>query len=207
MRHALIMDQNKKSLIKGSKEFKNGSLGVKPRKGKYLNCKMCRNEFYRRLAHLEGATYCSRACLLLDPKTKVLLVCSQCKKEYLQYPSAIYWAKQRGHKGNYCSPQCRQQSMVTNWDKDEHKLNKIYNSDIRGSAQFKEWRKSVFERDNYTCQRCNIRGNYLEPHHIFRFSFFPDFRFLVANGVTYCRGCHQLTKKWDKKWRLQLFDK
>ena len=96
---------------------------------------------------------------------------------------------------------------MNDWNKDERRFNKKYSRDIRESTQFKEWRKAVFQRDDYTCQKCFIRGTYLEPHHIFRFAYYPEFRFIVSNGITYCRDCHQLTKKYDKKWKLQLFDK
>ena len=47
---------------------------------------------------------------------------------------------------------------------------------IRSRVEIKEWRKSVFERDNYTCQECGIRGTYLEADHIKPFAYFPELR-------------------------------
>lgn len=43
------------------------------------------------------------------------------------------------------------------------------------SQEWKDWRKGIFERDNYQCQKCLIKkshGNNIEihPHHIKRFS-------------------------------------
>jgi hypothetical protein len=70
------------------------------------------------------------------------------------------------------------------------------NRRLRASTDFKEWRKAVFERDNYTCQMCLLRSRrgqqiYLHPHHIKLFSKYPKFRFEVSNGLTLCSNCHK----------------
>lgn len=69
------------------------------------------------------------------------------------------------------------------------------NNKIHGSAEWKNWRKSVFQRDNYTCKVCLQRGVYLEAHHKKSFIKFPNLRFVVSNGVTLCRECHKKLKK------------
>ena len=68
------------------------------------------------------------------------------------------------------------------------------NQAIRNSVKYKEWRKQVFERDNYRCIWCGIRGGYIEADHIKPFAFFPELRFAIDNGRTLCINCHNTTK-------------
>jgi len=74
------------------------------------------------------------------------------------------------------------------------------NKRIRRSSKFFEWRKKVFERDNYTCRKCNKRGNELHPHHIKPFSSYPKLRFEISNGLTLCAKCHRKTDSWSFRW-------
>ena len=68
---------------------------------------------------------------------------------------------------------------------------------IRSSHRYKEWRKSVFERDDYTCQMCGIRGTTLHADHIKSFALFPDLRFELSNGRTLCVPCHKQTESYS----------
>lgn len=80
---------------------------------------------------------------------------------------------------------------------------------IRRTEKYKRWRKKVFERDNYTCQKCKVRsGNrktvYLEAHHKKEFSKIlaeKEIKTLddaynckelwdINNGKTLCLDCH-----------------
>ncbi len=56
------------------------------------------------------------------------------------------------------------------------------------SIQYKEWRKKVFERDNYACQDCGIHAReigYLTAHHIKSFAKYPDLKFHFKPGPSY----------------------
>lgn len=60
----------------------------------------------------------------------------------------------------------------------------------RSSLEIKLWRKSVFERDNFTCQKTGKRGGKLVAHHINNFSEFKELRTSIENGVTLSRESH-----------------
>lgn len=77
---------------------------------------------------------------------------------------------------------------------------------IRNCAEYKYWRKAVFERDEYTCQDCGAKsgkgkGVVLNADHIKPFAFFPELRFDVANGKTLCLECHKKTPTFALKKR------
>jgi hypothetical protein len=66
------------------------------------------------------------------------------------------------------------------------------NKKIRKSKEYLYWVDSVYRRDKFICQECNIKcqkGNII-AHHIKPFSRFPKIRFDIDNGVTLCRSCH-----------------
>lgn len=73
---------------------------------------------------------------------------------------------------------------------------------IRHSPEYREWRKAVFKRDNYTCQFCGSdRGGNFVAHHIEPFADFPESRFDLNNGITLCQSCHELL---HYKFRISL---
>lgn len=83
---------------------------------------------------------------------------------------------------------------------------------IRGLEKYQEWRNYIFERDNYTCQKCGRRsckGDKVEIHadHIIPLSFIISKNKIedieeslncseiwdVDNGRTLCKECHKNT--------------
>lgn len=64
------------------------------------------------------------------------------------------------------------------------------------------WRKAVFERDDFICQKCRKRGGRLQAHHIFGYNQFPHLRWNLDNGITLCVGCHKETDNYGSKGRI-----
>ena len=65
--------------------------------------------------------------------------------------------------------------------------------------EYKDWRKAVFERDDYTCQCCGVKGGYLEADHIKPWCAFPTLRYSLNNGRTLCKNCHIKQDTYGRK--------
>lgn len=78
-------------------------------------------------------------------------------------------------------------STVLPWEKP--------NTNKRNYVGYKEWRKEVFIRDNFTCRQCGKIGGVLNAHHIKSFVKYPNLRIKISNGITYCEKCHK-----EYKW-------
>jgi hypothetical protein len=64
---------------------------------------------------------------------------------------------------------------------DDYRMRKLFRSRIQ---------TQVFERDNYTCQICGVRGVKLQVDHIQSWSEYVELRFNLDNCRTLCQGCH-----------------
>lgn len=69
------------------------------------------------------------------------------------------------------------------------------NARVRHSLEYKLWRKSVFERDKWTCVKCeyrskgksDIRADHIKPFHLFK-----ELRLDINNGRTLCVECDKV---------------
>ena len=68
-------------------------------------------------------------------------------------------------------------------------LIKFYNE-----SGFKEIRKKIYERDMYTCQRCNhkCKGREIQCHHIIPVRLGGGNN--LDNLITFCRSCHKIVE-------------
>jgi hypothetical protein len=78
------------------------------------------------------------------------------------------------------------------------------NRKLRNSYLARNWRKAVFERDDYTCQECGARnGNgktvHLNADHKKPWFSHPELRFEISNGRTLCLECHTKTDTFGIK--------
>lgn len=73
----------------------------------------------------------------------------------------------------------------------------------RHYPEYTEWVKSVYERDDYTCQKCNARGVTLNAHHILPYAQYKKLRTELSNGITLCEDCH---RGFHKEYGLKNFN-
>jgi len=157
-------------------------------------CETCGVAFFCWPSYISrgGGRYCSRQCRFKAQTTRVEHRCEICGK-----PFYIKFVFANDGKRKYCSRKCTGLGRTkfysgensTHWKggvTPEH-------LQIRRGTGYREWRKSVFIRDNWTCQDCGQLGGTLHAHHIFPFADFPEHRFATWNGVTLCKDCHYKT--------------
>lgn len=76
---------------------------------------------------------------------------------------------------------------------------KTHRSHHTQDTQYKNWRISIFTRDDFTCQICYIRGYRLNADHIKSWAGYPELRFELSNGRTLCESCHRTTSNYGAR--------
>lgn len=69
------------------------------------------------------------------------------------------------------------------------------------SAEWAEARRLCFERDDYTCQMCGVRGGDLNAHHIKDWCNHPESRLDLSNLQTLCVSCHRALHTGESRIR------
>lgn len=83
-------------------------------------------------------------------------------------------------------------SLNNLWMGGVSKINKTERQLAMQTIEYKLWRSSVFERDNYTCVECGGHGIKLEADHIKPWRDYPELRYDISNGRTLCKVCHKM---------------
>jgi len=73
------------------------------------------------------------------------------------------------------------------------------NEMLRKSEEYTQWRISVLTRDSFMCRECGSHSN-LYAHHILPRRDNPELIFVIDNGITLCKRCHEKTF-----WKEYLF--
>lgn len=181
--------------------YKKGHTPWNKQKQVSKKCLFCHNSFTDRESLIGKRKFCSQKCRNLwgrgrkmDTRGgKIRKICFRCEKEF------TCWRYERERK--YCSKKCWHDDLS---DKQSGKGNPNWKGGISprplNSRRYREWRKAVFERDDYKCVKCGYSGGrILNAHHKKDWSMFPELRYNVSNGETLCINCHKLTKSFGRK--------
>lgn len=86
--------------------------------------------------------------------------------------------------------------LSNNWKGGTKKARNIEMSRI----EYRTWRKSVLQRDNYTCTQCESKEK-LQVDHIIPWSVSIEHRYNLSNGRVLCFDCHKKTDTYGIKAR------
>lgn len=108
----------------------------------------------------------------------------------------------KSHKGKKLSEETKEKLRK---NAKRGKESPFYNPEIsdkerkikRKYPEYNDFKKEVFERDNYTCQCCGKRGGELNAHHIYGYKEYPKYRTDINNGITLSEEIH---KKYHSKY-------
>lgn len=163
-------------------------------------CRGCKQEFNPRK---KNSSSCSKSCALLGGKNALGHTVSEKAKQKMSQSffkqGHTPWHK--GTKGKIVgvwSGKKRPDVSGENHHAWKGGITPI-NEKIRKSLEYKKWRQSIYERDDYTCQLCGARGVEIHADHIKSFSRYPKERFNIDNGRTLCKPCHLKTDNYGTK--------
>ncbi len=145
-------------------------------------------------------------------------ICEVCGKEYYSKTdkqkfcsNKCRWESRRGRKRKPFPKEWKDKMSKSKKGKTGEKSNawkggiSPLNDIIRHCFKYIEWVKSIFNRDNFTCQICGQYSGNLEVHHVKRFHYIIEENHItsldqalicselwnVYNGITLCKECHK----------------
>lgn len=175
-----------KNRIVGCKKGKKYPHLQRARKG---NCLICGKEYRATKDFKERKQkYCSKKCWAERGK-KYKNLCLNC---------GMYYESTNNKK--YCSRKCAHHHQVSEMAPAYKDGKSLQRERARNGNKLRNWRNSVFKRDNYICKICGKKGE-IHAHHIEYFSSNHEKRYDINNGITLCVKCHGRQHNKDFEYR------
>lgn len=152
-------------------------------------CSVCGSDF---TSEKRRVKFCSKKCANNGKLNRKVTECDYCGK-IIDRPASQY----NGKESVYCSRECQHKGWSILYSGENSPLynhNKPIEERLieRKYIDYYEWRKQVYQKDNYTCQCCgDDRGGNLVAHHILNYSEHIQLRTEIPNGITLCKTCHK----------------
>lgn len=177
---------NKGRFVKGMTPHNKG-------RGEFKLCQVCLKEMWVENNLLKSKKFCSKKCCYKGRNNNGLFVKGH--KDFVPKESRGHTEETKEKMKKTSRENLKRGSDSPNWrggkGTERHNLMKQF--------EYREWRKKVFTRDNYTCQICNKQGGYLEADHIKEWCNYPELRYDLDNGRTLCKPCHKKIDNYGVK--------
>lgn len=167
-----------------STKFQKGHTPWNKSQGVHINCGSCGVDMRIEPSQVGRKKFCSKACFYKGRELKGLF-----EKGHLD----LVPAESRGHSEETKEKIKIAQRKISKRGEEHPSWQGGKRSERKkamSTYEYKDWRKAVFSRDNYTCVCCNATGIYIEADHIKPWCAFPELRYDVDNGRTLCKPCH-----------------
>lgn len=143
-----------------------------------LICSVCGSEYEQYNYRSKTSRFCSKDCWS-QRNPPDMKHCGYCGKEF----------RSEDRRAQFCSRPCARKAEI-GIKAHARKDGKSMERERAGRAnELTVWRKQVYARDGYACQRCGGKGR-IHAHHIKPWAEYPELRFDVSNGLTLCEDCH-----------------
>lgn len=128
-----------------------------------------------------------------NSNVKIPVQCDNCNTQ-LEVVYRVY--RTHNHNGKYYCNHCSSKVLMTgenHWHWNPNRTEEERQDRHNGNkALINEWRKQVYQRDNFICQHCKRKSEHnLVAHHLNGFDKFINERYDVNNGITLCENCHK----------------
>lgn len=152
-------------------------------------CPTCNGEFHPISGRFHIQKFCKQGCARRTDAFKSHL-------------SKIRTGRIAGHRGK--SFPHRQGAACHFWRGGVSQENRTERQNFESTTKYREFRRGVFARDNYTCQICGDRTRTghkirIQLDHIKPFLLFPELRMDENNVRTLCVKCHYATSTYGSK--------
>lgn len=156
-------------------------------------CEYCGKPFARNriLLQISKRHFCSQHCCGLGKRKRLVKQCRVCGKDF----ETVACVRRSTCDDKTCKVSVHHGKYASHWSG-----GKVLDRDVN-SDEYKQWRFSVFLRDNWSCRRCGISDHRMQAHHVRPWAKFPSLRFDVKNGVTVCKPCHRtIHRDKEQQW-------
>lgn len=146
------------------------------------DCAACGKDVTRSPSRMpEGRVFCDKQCMADGYDKKVTTTCAYCGED-VKKARSVYESNEKNYCGNPCMYAHQVGENAPNWRGGCDKFT--------ATPEGREWRETVFQRDDYTCQDCGKHSCRLNAHHIEGRAKAPEKAADPDNGETLCLPCH-----------------